>query len=197
MDDLIKTAIGQINQERLIKLACNLIDIPSTTGEERKCAEFLVDHMKEIGLEVKLQEITDTRGNAIGLLRGDGEGPVLMFNGHLDTAATGVEEEDYAVIGPVPPGYKPKSYIKNGYIFGLGANNMKGGVAAAVAAIEAISNAGVKLKGDIIMAGVAGESEKAPVEGAIRSYRGARYQGGVWDPLPDNPLLRARLCGGV
>jgi acetylornithine deacetylase len=116
-----------------------------------------------------------------------------MFNGHLDTARTGVESEDYAALGPVAPGFKPKSYEKNGFIFGLGANNMKGGVAAAVTAIDVVSKLGVKLRGDLIMTGVAGESEKAPVEGALRSYRGARYQGSGFGsryllthyPLPD------------
>ena len=178
MNDLVAAAMAQVNEERVVKLVRNLVDIPSTTGEERRCAEFLVSYMKDIGLEAKLQEITERRANAIGTLKGTGEGLNLMFNGHLDTARTGVEEEDYPALGPVAPGFKPKSYMKNGFIFGLGANNMKGGVAAAVTALEALTRAGVKLKGDVIMAGVAGESEKSPVEGAIRSYRGARYQGG-------------------
>lgn len=178
MQNLLEATLAQINEKRLINLARNLIDIPSTTGEERQCAEFLVSYMREIGLEARRQDIAETRANAIGILKGTGEGPVLMFNGHLDTAGSGIEEEDYPAMGPVPPGYKPKSYLKNGYIFGLGANNMKGGVAAAVLALETLFNAGVKPKGDIIITGVAGESEKSPVEGAIRSYRGARYQGG-------------------
>lgn len=197
MDGLIKDAIARINEEKLIRLVCNLIDIPSTTGEERECAEFLVRYMKEAGLEAKLQEITDRRANAIGMLRGIGEGSSLMFNGHLDTAGTGIEEEDYAAMGPLAAGYKPKSYSKDGFIFGLGANNMKGGVAAAVAALEALVQAGVELKGNVVVAGVAGESEKSPVEGAIRSYRGARYQGGGYGtrylithgPVPDYAVV--------
>ncbi|HEY7555489.1 MAG TPA: M20/M25/M40 family metallo-hydrolase [Candidatus Binatia bacterium] len=178
MQNSLETVLTQINEERLINLARNLVDIPSTTGEERECAEFLVNYMREVGLKASRQDITETRANAIGILKGSGEGPVLMFNGHLDTAASGIEEEDYPVIGPVPAGYKPKSYRKNGYIFGLGANNMKGGVAAAVSALETLVRAGIKPKGDVMVTGVAGESEKSPVEGAIRSYRGARYQGG-------------------
>jgi len=178
MKDLITAAMAQVNKERVIKLVRDLVDIPSTTGEERECAEFLVSYMKDLGLEVKLQEITERRANAIGILKGTGEGPALMFNGHLDTAGTGIDEEDYPALGPIAPGFKPKSYIKNGFIFGLGANNMKGGVAAAVTSLDALLLAGVKLKGDVIVAGVAGESEKSPVEGAIRSYRGGRYQGG-------------------
>lgn len=177
MNDLLETAFSQVNETKLTNLVRSLVDIPSTTGEEWECAKFLVEHMKGIGLEVKFQEISDRRANAIGMLKGKGIGPTLMFNGHLDTARTGIESEDYAALGPVAPGFKPKSYEKNGFIFGLGANNMKGGVAAAVTAIDTISKLGVKLQGDLIMTGVAGESEKAPVEAALRSYRGARYQG--------------------
>ena len=193
MNDLLESAFGQIDETNLTTLVRNLVDIPSTTGEEWNCANFLVEHMRAIGLEVKFQEISDSRGNAIGMLKGQGNGPTLMFNGHLDTARTGIESEDYAALGPVAPGFKPKSYEKKGFIFGLGANNMKGGVAAAVTAIDTIAKLRVKLQGDLIMTGVAGESEKAPVEGALRSYRGARYQGSGFGsryllthhPLPD------------
>ncbi|MBI4525030.1 MAG: M20/M25/M40 family metallo-hydrolase [Deltaproteobacteria bacterium] len=198
MQDLINTAMSQVNQERAVKLARALVDIPSNTGDERECAEFLVSHMKKIGLEARLQPITETRANAIGIIRGSGEGPTLMFNGHLDTGRSGSEEEDYAALGgPIAPGYKPKSYMKSGFIFGLGANNMKGGVAAAVTALDALLQSGVKLKGDVIIAGVAGESEKSPVEGAIRSYRGAQYEGGGFGtkhlmsrgPVPDYAVV--------
>jgi len=198
MQDQINTAMSQMNQEGAVKLARSLVDIPSNTGDERECAEFLVSYMKKIGLEAKLQEITETRANAIGIIRGTGEGPALMFNGHLDTGRSGSEEEDYAALGgPIAPGYKPKSYMKNGFIFGLGANNMKGGVAAAVTALDALLQSGVKLKGDVIIAGVAGESEKSPVEGAIRSYRGRHYEGGGFGtrhlmtrgPVPDYAVV--------
>jgi len=193
MNDLLEKALAQVNETNLANLVRSLVDIPSTTGEEWECAKFLVEHMREMGLEVRFQEISDRRANAIGVLKGEGNGPTLMFNGHLDTARTGVESEDYAALGPVAPGFKPKSYEQNGFIFGLGANNMKGGVAAAVTAIHVVSKLGVKLRGDLIMTGVAGESEKAPVEGALRSYRGPRYQGSGFGsryllthyPLPD------------
>lgn len=193
MNDLVETALAHIDEEKLVTLVRNLVDIPSTTGEEWECAKFLADYMKTIGLDVKFQEMSERRANAIGVMKGQGNGPTLMFNGHLDTARTGIEKEDYAALGPVAPGFKPKSYEKSGFIFGLGSNNMKGGVAAAVTAIEAISKAGAKLAGDIVMTGVAGESEKAPVEGALQSYRGARYQGSGFGsrylvthyPLPD------------
>src|SRR5688572_11807685 len=117
MADSINTAMAAVDQEGAVKLARSLVDIPSNTGEEIECAEFLVSHMKKMGLEARLQKITDTRANAIGIIRGTGEGPTLMFNGHLDTGRSGSEEEDYAALGePIAPGYKPKSYMKNGFV---------------------------------------------------------------------------------
>jgi acetylornithine deacetylase len=198
MQDLIASTLAHVNEESAVKLVRNLVDIPSNTGYERDCAEFLVGAMKKIGLEAKLQEITETRANAIGILRGTGEGPALMFNGHLDTGRSGNDEEDFAALGgPIAPGYKPKSYMKNGFVFGLGANNMKGGVTAAVTALDALLQSGVKLKGDVIITGVAGESEKSAVDGAIRSYKGRQYLGGGFGtqylmtrgPIPDYAVV--------
>ncbi len=197
MEDLVTTTIAKVSEERVVNLTRSLVDIPSATGEEKRVAEFLVGYMKELGLQAKLQEIVEGRANAIGVLKGTGGGPTLMFNGHLDTSSSGVEEEDYPALGPQRPGDKPESSIHDRFIFGLGANNMKGGLAAAVTAIETVMNSGVKLKGDVFMTAVAGESEKAPVEGGIRSYRGARYQGGGFGasylishiPLPDYAVV--------
>ena len=88
MDDLLSATIAKISEERVVNLTRSLVDIPSATGEERRVAEFLVGYMKEIGLEAKLQEIVEGRANAIGVLKGTGGGPTLMFNGHLDTSGT-------------------------------------------------------------------------------------------------------------
>ena len=54
---------------------------------------------------------------------------------------------------------------------------MKGGVAAAFSTLIALKRAGVKLRGHVMASGVAGESEKAPVRGAMRDYQGRRYRG--------------------
>src|SRR5260370_19264242 len=55
---------------------------------------------------------------------------------------------------------------------------MKGGVAAMVSAALAIKAAGVRLRGDVVVAAVAGEIEKAPVKGLLRTYAGEAYNGG-------------------
>ena len=183
--------------EDVVNLLCELINIPSVTGTEQQIAEFLVNYMRDLGLEARLQEVEPGRANAIAVLRGSGDGPALVFNGHLDTATSGRLEDDYPGLGEVVPGNFPRAYIKEGHVYGLGAYNMKGGIAAAVCAVGALVKSGIKLRGDVIIAAVAGESEKAPVDGALRSFRGPVYRGGgvgtryyiTHGPVPDMAIV--------
>jgi acetylornithine deacetylase/succinyl-diaminopimelate desuccinylase-like protein len=130
------------------------------------------------GLDVTLQEVGPNRANAVGILRGEGDGPRLMFNGHLDTSITGIEEEDYPMTGPQGPASRCKGFVQDGHVLGCGAYNMKGGVAAMVSAALAVKAAGIPLRGDLVVAAVAGEIEKAPVKGLLRTYSGEAYNGG-------------------
>jgi acetylornithine deacetylase len=123
--------------------------------------------MRRSGLDTDLQWVDENRPNAVGHLRGRGTGTNLLFTGHMDTSYSGDEPH---LSGP---GFKPKALVKDGWIWGLGANNMKSGLAAALVAIEAIVKAGIRLDGDISFGGVVGEIEKAPVE----EFQGVEYSG--------------------
>ena len=133
--------------------------------------------MKADGLSVDIQEVEDERANGVGVLHGGGSGPTLMFNGHLDTSFTGVDDEDLPMAGELGPGLKAHAYIEDGAVWGLGAMNMKGPIATMTEAVCAISRAGIKLKGDVIVAGVAGEIEKSPVKSLFGKYQGSYYRG--------------------
>jgi len=193
----IGESVTPVATEDVVKLLCELINIPSVTGTEQQIAEFLVNYMRDLGLDAWLQEVEPGRANAIAVLHGSGDGPALVFNGHLDTATSGRLEEDYPGLGEVVPGNSPRAYIKDGHVYGLGAYNMKGGIAAAVCAVGALAKSRLKLRGDVIIAAVAGESEKAPVDGALRSFRGPVYRGGgvgtryyiTHGPVPDMAMV--------
>ena len=93
-----------------------------------------------------------------------------MFNGHMDTSNTGREEFLTGI------GYKPNAVIKDGFIYGLGIYNMKGALVCYTHAVKALQRAGVRLKGDVIIAAVAGEIEKAQWgEFKGKEYRGYGY----------------------
>src|SRR5258708_28745384 len=180
-------ALSRIDQDVVTKLAVDLVSIPSPTGSEREVATYVADYMAAGGLEVTLQEVGPNRANAIGVLRGEGDGPRLMFNGHLDTSITGIEEEDYPMTGPHGAASRAKGFVKDGHVLGCGAYNMKGGVAAMVGAALAIKAAGVRLRGDLVVAAGCGEVEKGPLEGLARTYDGGVYTPGAHGPL--SPLL--------
>jgi acetylornithine deacetylase len=101
------------------------------------------------------------------MLAGSGTGPTLMFNGHLDTSYSGRESWLDA------PGFKPDPIIREGAILGLGIMNMKGAVACYVEAVRVLCDSGITLDGNLIVAAVAGEIEKAE----WGEYAGAEFRG--------------------
>jgi acetylornithine deacetylase len=161
------SAVAHITAESVRDTLVDMVDISSPTGREAEMAHYLVRRMRAVGMETDLQLVDEGRPNAVGHLRGRGTGTNLLFTGHMDTSYSG--DEDY-LFGD---GFQPKAVVRDGWIWGLGANNMKSGLAAAVVAIEAIIKSGVRLDGDITLGGVVGEIEKAPVE----EFQGLEYSG--------------------
>src|SRR5690349_6227118 len=173
-----------VDRDRLVETASSLIDIHSFTGDEEEMARRMVELYEELGLDVQWQQVEDGRANALGTWRGTGGCPSLMFNGHMDTSYSGRE----AWLREVP-GFQPKAFVGDGRLYGLGISNMKGALACYVEAVHALQDAGVRLRGDILVAAVCGEIEKTQyldAQGAeFRGYAaGTRYlvsHGGVAD----------------
>ena len=156
-----------VTRSEVQKALIEMVDIASPTGREGEMARYLVGRMSRVGIEAELQMVDEDRPNAVGHLLGSGEGLNLLLTGHMDTSYSGNEaylEGD---------GFKPKAIERDGWVWGLGAMNMKSGLAGAVVAMEAIAKAGVKLKGDVSFGAVVGEIEKAPIE----EFQGLEFSG--------------------
>jgi acetylornithine deacetylase len=166
--ELVEKILSQVNEEEIISMACDVINIPSPTGEEREMALYMRRTLESIGLRVTWQEVEEGRANVIGLWEGSGTGKNLMFNGHMDTSNTGREAHLTGI------GYKPHAIVKNGMIYGLGIYNMKGALVCYTQAVKALQRAGVKLDGSLLIAAVAGEIEKTQWgdEFVGKEYRG-------------------------
>ena len=160
-------AAAHIDAGNVRTLLMDLVDISSPTGKEIGVAQYLVERMRRSGLETDLPLVDEGRPNAVGHRRGRGDGLNLLFTGHMDTSYSGQEEH---LIGE---GFQPKAVHRDGWVWGLGANNMKSGLASALIAIEAIVRAGIELPGDISLGGVVGEIEKT----AIEEFQGVEYSG--------------------
>jgi acetylornithine deacetylase len=116
-----------------------------------------------------VQEVEPGRPNVIGTRSGAGDGPTLMFNGHMDTSYSGAEPWLAGI-----PGFQPAGFEEDGHIYGLGVANMKGALCAFVEAVTALSDAGVKLSGDLLLAAVSGEIEKTQWG---EEFRDVQYRG--------------------
>lgn len=111
---------------------------------ESKMARHVLKFLAASGLKTRLQEIVPGRFNAIGVLKGTGSGKSLMLNGHLDTVGVAGMEEPFS------------ARVEDGRLYGRGAQDMKGGLAAALVAVAELAT-GPRLHGDVIVTAVADE----------------------------------------
>jgi acetylornithine deacetylase len=159
--------LAEVREEEIVAMCCDLINIPSPTGEELQMAHYMQNALQQAGLQVTWQEVEEGRANVVGRWPGSGGGRNLMFNGHMDTSNTGREDFLSGI------GYKPHAVVKNGFIYGLGIYNMKGALVCYTQAVKALQRAGIELRGDLIIAAVAGEIEKAQ----WGEFKGKAYRG--------------------
>ncbi|MGH7853087.1 MAG: M20/M25/M40 family metallo-hydrolase, partial [Candidatus Binatia bacterium] len=171
-NDAVKKVLQQIDRDEIAQLGCDLTGIPSPTGQEKAIGEFILNWFDTNGVKAVRQDVEFDRPNAVGVVKGDGTGLSLGFNGHTDTSFTGTEE-DRRMVAVMEPESDLKGKIVNGKVQGLGISNMKGGVAAFMVAGKALKKSGVKLKGDVILAAVVGEISRTPIgPWQTKEYRG-------------------------
>ncbi len=163
----MKTLI-EIDVEFLHRSLIDLVRIdssnPSLSPEgkgEAEIGRYAAGVMREIGLEVVVDEIAPSRVNVIGVLRGAGGGRSLLLNAHLDTVGF-----NGMTINPLG------AEIRDGRLYGRGSQDMKASMAAMMAAAKALSDAGVRLAGDLLVTGVADEEHSSiGMEALVRDYR--------------------------
>jgi len=144
-----------IDRAQIAEVLAGLVRIESINPDlvrggsgELKIARFVADFLSAAGLKTRIQQVGSGRGNAVGVLRGRGEGRSLMLNGHLDTVGVAGMEAPFA------------ARVESGRLYGRGAQDMKGGIAAALVAAAALAK-GPPLKGDLVIAAVADEEHKS------------------------------------
>ena len=145
--DTAQRLMDSVDREEMLRLAEDLVRIPSFKTEETDAARFLADFLAQRGYEVELQEVEPGRFQTIATLKGSGGGKSLMLNGHID-------------IDPLAMGWKRDPWtpsIEGDLIFGAGIRNMKSGVSSMIEAAEMVRRSGVPLRGDLVLACVVGE----------------------------------------
>ena len=146
--------LKEIKKEELIQLTQDLIRIQSVRrqgegGNEEKVALFLSHLLEEMGLDVVVEEVEPGSPNVIAMLQGESDGPCLMFECHTDVVTEGdASEWKY---GPF------EGKLVGNRIYGRGACDTKGNLAAAVWAVQAISHSGIPFQGRILLGILVGE----------------------------------------
>jgi acetylornithine deacetylase len=157
----------QVQRTWLTETLEALVRIPSVTGNEDAAQEWVARTLGELGGEVDrwrvepeaLQgeadypgaRVTSPRLNVVARFAGTGGGPTLILNGHIDTVTPG-DEGRWAH----PPF---GAEVVGDFLYGRGAADMKGGLAAILAAVRAVRMAGVRLKGTVQVQSVIGEED--------------------------------------
>jgi acetylornithine deacetylase len=160
-------------RDELVAMTRELVGTPSPTGEEGAIARYLADRLRDLGMSVELQEVEPGRDNVVARWPGAADGPSLLFNGHFDTGVSGREEG-------LPFGLRPEARIVDDeWIYGLGVSNMKVAFACYYGAIRLLERAGLRPGGDLLVAGVVGETEKAP----INQHAGPGVRAGGWGTI--------------
>jgi len=137
----------RIDEPYCRRLLEEMVAIPSIVNEEKDLADYLKGELEALGLETRLQQVEGDRSNVIAVHRFPEPGPMLMFNGHLDTV-------------PVCEGWTTdpfKPVVRDGRLYGLGSCDMKAGIACAVTAIKGLMDADAPLRGVLAFTGVVGE----------------------------------------
>ncbi len=133
-----------LENKYLIELCRELVSTPSLSGQEKEIAELIKTRMTELGYdEVSIDEY----GSVIGRIKGTGDGPTIVFDGHMDTVDIG-NISDW--------NFDPyKGVIENNRIYGRGTSDMKGALSAMIYAASLFTQD--RLPGDIYVTGTVHE----------------------------------------
>jgi succinyl-diaminopimelate desuccinylase len=145
-------------REELVELTRELVRFPTVNppGEAyRPCAEFIGQRLARRGFALEYVRAEGTPGdserhpriNVIARRESGASGPCVHFNGHIDVVQTGAgwTVDPFAGI------------VRDGKVFGRGTCDMKGGIAAAIVAVEALIDSGEKLPGTLEISGTVDE----------------------------------------
>ena len=179
--ETIRTAV-QARREDAVSLLQELVRTPSVTGEEGAVGEIVEGAFSERGLDVDSWDATpeemepyrdhvgeqdsyENRPNVAGVRRGEGGGRSILLNAHVDT----VDPGDPAAWREDPL----SGTLEGDLLYGRGSCDMKGGLVTHLIALDAISDLGLKLRGDVTVAATVGEENGGlgALSTVLRGYR--------------------------
>jgi acetylornithine deacetylase len=180
-DTMEQRVLDAIDVEGMLQYLCELVAIPSLSGQETAAQEHVALQMERCGLAVDVWDLDFARLRqhpafsteferkhglgVVGTIDEDTGGRSLIFNGHVDVVPPG-DEANWR--------YPPwQGTIAEGRVYGRGTVDMKGGLCCAIFAARALREAGVRLKGRLLIESVIGEEDGGvgTLAAVLRGYR--------------------------
>ncbi|MCL2358999.1 MAG: M20/M25/M40 family metallo-hydrolase [Nitrososphaerota archaeon] len=159
-------------KEEITNFLSNLIRINTTNppGNETQAARFIAEYLAKDGLKSEIFESTPGRGSIITRLKGTGKKPNLLLLSHLDVVTANPKEW---TVDPFA------GTIKDGFVYGRGAIDMKGMTAIEVITLKLLKQNNIPIKGDVVLAATADE-EHGGEAGA--GYLIHKHKDKIWCP---------------
>ena len=126
---------AQLDPARVAQATVDLIRVPSPTGDSKAVTELYAERLRALGLEVEYDETIPGSPSAVAYLEGGHPGPTLELAGHLDV---------------IPAPHDPPE-IREGRLYGRGAQDMKGGMAATLEVVRLLATVREKLHGRLMV----------------------------------------------
>lgn len=141
-----------IDQAYVSRTLQQLVQIDSTNptlavgnAGEAEIAAYIANEAEQLGLDISLHEVEPGRPNVVAILRGSGNGRRLLINGHMDTVGVDGMTDPFS------------GAIRDGKLYGRGAQDMKASLAAMLGTAKALIDNNMRLAGDLILAFVVDE----------------------------------------
>jgi acetylornithine deacetylase/succinyl-diaminopimelate desuccinylase-like protein len=136
----VRAAIGAIDDETTLEITRALARVPAPLGEEGPLAFLVAELLDRPGIDVHVQDVVPGRPNVIATVRGRGAGPALLLNAHLDAAvAPGSRRDPYEAV------------VEENRLYAGGITDMKGPLAAMIAALRAAAADGAQPPRDLVL----------------------------------------------
>ncbi len=137
---MVRWELTEAERQSLLAFLQALVRTPSISGQEGAVAALIMEEMRRLGYD---EVWMDRAGNVIGRI-GTGDAPILMFNSHMDTVE--VTEPKAWATDPL------EAVVRDGRLYGIGACDMKGGLAATVYGAAAMTRHRAGLSGSVVVA---------------------------------------------
>lgn len=157
----VQEIMGKIDHDELIQLTLDLANIDSPTGGEGPVAQFVYEWMIKQGFDARKVGLYPDRPNIVAVIPGSENGRSLAFNSHLDTTIH--KDEIWTTRHAADPIFHA-GWREGDVLVGNGVCNCKGPMATWLIAAKAMRDAGVQLKGDLVLTAVVGEIGLEPVD---------------------------------